>query len=138
MGKYGDPNWLNNDGVPLRNGNGKNGYASTACDNDNGKNGVRSTTDANKRRNNMTSQNDLDDKVDLLFSKQFRVPGSNKWKLPEIDTMFMQAKWEVSTETVYVVCVCVFTMTFKETFSVGVGSDSYFLYILYIIFSMYI
>lgn len=58
--------------------------------------------DGAKRRYNdsngfgsQTKSHRYDETVDQLFTKQFSMPNSNKWKLPELKTMLSSSKWEV-------------------------------------------
>lgn len=57
---------------------------------------------AAKRQNNtmqnsgVGAESEFDDIIEQLFAKQFHMPNSTKWKLPDSNTMLVHAKWEVS------------------------------------------
>lgn len=42
-----------------------------------------------------TKQSKLDETASHLFSKEFEMPISNKWTLPEPESMLVDSKWEV-------------------------------------------
>jgi hypothetical protein len=58
------------------------------------------TTNGNSKYNTIKNTKQYNSKIDIivnqLFLKQFTMPTSNKWVLPELKTMLSCSKWEVN------------------------------------------
>lgn len=59
------------------------------------------------------SSSQFDDVIEQLFTKQFSMLISNKWKLPDPESMLVNKKWEV----IYEVINYIFKSTFHVYFS---------------------
>jgi hypothetical protein len=61
---------------------------------------------------NMKQYNSKYHDVNQLFLKQFTIPMSNKWVLPEQKTMLSRSKWEVNKHESLIIHTYIYIITF--------------------------